>query len=48
MNRKLSQLIYMPISRTETFHSLLNLPVISWDFFAKACDIENVTRMLIE
>ena len=33
MNRKLSQLIYMPISRSETFHSLLNLPGISWDFF---------------
>ena len=36
MNRKLSQLIYVPISRPETFHSLLNLPGISWDFFVKA------------
>ena len=49
MNRKLSQLIYMPISRTETFHSLLNLPGISWDYyFVKACDIDNITCMLIE
>ena len=44
---KLSQLIYMPVTRAETFHSLLNLHTIPWELFIWACDIDNSMMMFI-
>ena len=45
---KLSQLIYMPVTRAETFHSLLNLHTIPWELLIWACDIDNSTIMFQE